>query len=600
MCGIFGYIGKNEACNEVFDGLKKLEYRGYDSCGIACIKNNKIWTTKRIGAPSELADVKLYKSNISIGHTRWATHGTVILKNAHPHLSQNKKISIAHNGIIENYIQVKEELEEKGYKFKTHTDTEVLANLIQYYYEDHTFVDAVKLSLNEITGTFGIAVMCTDHPNMLIGARRSSPLIIGIGLDKFYITSDIIALPDDIKNVVYLDDDQLIVLEDGEFDVCELGDKKDKRIYKKIIKPRKNNLNLGDYSCYMEKEIYEQPVSIRNCLRGRLADKFTAIRFGGIENIKKIKRVLIVACGTAYHAGLVGKQYIEQISKLPVRIEIASEFNPKHFPIEKNTLAIAISQSGETFDTINAVKSLKECGVKTIAITNTVSSTLSRIVDAGIYQYAGAEVSVASTKAFTSQATILLMLAIHFAKLSKNESKKYIQQLRKLPNLIERCLENREKIKKIAGLYQMIPTCNFLGRQNLYPIALEGSLKLKEVTYIHCHGYPAGELKHGPLATITRGTTSLYLATLPELQDRDALTMEEIKSRQGGIVVVKQERQEFPQKCYNQVINIPNCPTELIPILSVIPLQLFSMFIAQFKKLNVDKPRNLAKSVTVQ
>ena len=604
MCGIYGYIGKDIACNEVFEGLKKLEYRGYDSCGISCITKNKLQTSKHLGAPSDLKFIKTYKSDVGIGHTRWATHGAVTLKNAHPHLSNSKKISVVHNGIIENYSELKD-THLQGFKFKSDTDSEVLANLIELHLQSsNSLIVAVKESLRLVTGTYGIAVIHLDEPNIMVGAKRSSPLVAGLGTSRGYLTSDTHALPDEITKVIYLEDDQLIELRDKDFTVYSLTNDNITPKHK-TVKIRKTKVELGDYSCYMEKEIQEQPISIRNCLRGRLANRNTAIKFGGLfgglDNLKSAKRVLFVACGTAFHAALIGKYYLEEIAGIPATVEIASEYNCKNLPIERGTLAIAISQSGETLDTINAVKDLKDRKIKTIAITNAVGSTLARTVDAGIYQYAGPEVSVASTKAFTSQSTLLLMLSLFIGKHTKAELKRYIQRLRSLPELISKCMaECHGTIRKLAYSYQMTKSVNFLGRQALYPIALEGSLKLKELAYIHSHGYPAGELKHGPLATISRGFVTLYLAGQVDLQEKNISSMKEIKSRGGSIILIKQKSQEFPEDVYDYVIDIPDCPEELLPIVSVIPLQLFAMNSAQARKLNVDKPRNLAKSVTVE
>jgi glucosamine--fructose-6-phosphate aminotransferase (isomerizing) len=468
---------------------------------------------------------------------------------------------------------------------------------------DIDFSTAVKKALKQLTGTFGVAILHTDNPNTIYGARRSSPLIAGIGKGKCYITSDTQALPNEVREVIYLEDDQLIILTKDDFNVYTLDT--DRAVYHgvnhKKLKIRNTKVEIGDHSCYMEKEIREQPIAIRNCLRGRLADRYSSIKFGDLEKIKGVKRVLFIACGTAYHAGLVGKHYMEDIAGIPASIEIASEYNCKNLPLEKGTLAIAISQSGETLDTINAIKDLKAKKVKTIAITNTVGSTLSRIVDAGIYQYAGPEVAVASTKSFTSQLTILLMLSIYLGKLTKSEARRHIQLLRQLPDMVSETIEMVNDISRKLGFTRVMSTSfNFLGRQALYPVALEGALKLKELAYIHAHGYPAGELKHGPLATIGRGIPSFYLAGQVHLEEKNTSNLKEICSRHGTIILIKQKMQAFPEDVYDEVINIPDCPDILLPILSVIPLQLFSMYSAQARKLNVDKPRNLAKSVTVE
>lgn len=606
MCGIFGYVGNNKAYNEICDGLSKLEYRGYDSCGISLHERKKFRTIKRIGGPEELANKSKSSAKIGIGHTRWATHGKVTIKNAHPHVSACGKLSLVHNGIIENSDALKTVLcaGPDGYRFKSETDSEVLVNLIAFHYGSDTDLHAAtKRALEQVEGTYGITVMSVNEPDTIIAARRGSPLSIGITADELYISSDVYAFPQHVSQVEYLDDGEVAVIKGATYTIDNTCRKKLRTPNVSTIKFKSKHSSRAGYSSFLEKEIREQPVALRNAMRGRFSKDYTDIKFGGIKLRKKVRRVLFLGCGTAYHAGLVGKYYMENVANIPASVEYSSEYKYKSNPTEDGTLIVAISQSGETIDTLNAIEEAQSHGRMVISITNTVASSIARQTKMGIYQYAGPEVSVASTKAFTSQLTILAMLAIHLGRknnISKTRAKRYISQLRKLPALVEDTLDVCTASKSLSGKWRMCNAMAFLGRQLMYPIAIEGALKMKELSYLECHGYPAGELKHGPLASIGYHATCMYLAPQRELYEKNLSNMREIKSRDSRIIVISEKGLEYPKDSYDNVIYLPKSPEILQPILAVIPLQFFSMHMAQERKYDVDRPRHLAKSVTVE
>jgi glucosamine--fructose-6-phosphate aminotransferase (isomerizing) len=611
MCGIIGYIGgKKQAAPVVHRGLTSLEYRGYDSSGIALLNDDgEIEIFRALGAPSETFPTEdLFDSYCGMGHTRWATHGGVTLENTHPHHDKDKNIYLVHNGVFENSDKFKKILEQEGYEFYGETDSEILVNLISYYYSrfNNTPLEALKLALKNVEGTYGLVVIFkSDEGNVIYGARKSSPLVIGVGDDEQFIASDTLAIPQYVKRVVYLEDGQIVELSKTEFNIHYLNNSVSCSGFEKTkrIKNRKQDAELGEYTYFMEKEIFEQPNSIRDSLRGRLSPDFESIRLGGVDLSKEINRIQLIGCGTAYCAGLLGKYYLENIAGIPASVEYASEYKYKSNPTEDGTLAIAITQSGETLDTLGAIQEAKMKGLNTMAITNVVGSTISREVDEGIYQRVGPEISVASTKAFTSQVALLLMLAVSLAgrsHLNKTRIKRYISEVRRLPQLIEETLTLAPRMKKLAAKFQMSSVFDFLGRQYMYPIALEGALKLKELTYLNCHGYPSGEVKHGPLATMSGEKNLFFLAPQRSLKDKNLSNIRELKSRGARIVLMTQEGVEFERDCYDNLITLPPAPDYILPILSVIPLQLFSMYMAVFKRCNVDKPRNLAKSVTVE
>jgi len=612
MCGIIGYTGKrNNALETLYLGLKKLEYRGYDSCGSAVFnENGEISHWRHVGAPSEVEQVPALSSTCGIAHTRWATHGGVSLKNAHPHKSYNGKVFAVHNGVIENYYEIKDRLHSSGYVdgfgYESDTDTEVLVNLIGFHYgQGLSPSDSIKTALAEATGTYGLAILFLGEPNKIYATKRSSPLVLGVGDEEYYLASDTNALPPHIEKVSYLDDECIISMSKDQFSLRDAhGNEVDGHKKERKIKGRKNNISFGSYSCFMEKEIFEQSDSIRDTTRGRFGKDFSSIRFGGINLDKEVKRVLFLGCGTAYHAGLLGKYYIENIARIPASVEISSEYKYKNNPTEDGTLAVAISQSGETIDTLSALEEAQDKGLKTIAITNTVMSSIARQVEEGIYQRIGPEISVASTKAFTSQATLLLMLAIHIGSkknLSSLDEINYIKQLRLLPQLIdETLLSVNGKAKKLAKIYSRCPHFTFLGRQYMYPIALEGALKVKEIAYASTHGYPSGEIKHGPIAHVESGSPCFFISPEKGLADKNISTMKEMKSRGSKIFLIRQKGQKTPTDCYDHDLELPKAKDFILPILSAIPLQLFSLYLAQELNYNVDKPRNLAKSVTVE
>tara|TARA_Y100000593_G_scaffold94271_1_gene192564 strand:+ start:1971 stop:3809 length:1839 start_codon:yes stop_codon:yes gene_type:complete len=612
MCGVIGYVGKSpKASDRIFEGLKKLEYRGYDSCGIALgskppsESKDCVEIFRAVGSPDELLKKHLFPSKFGIGHTRWATHGKVCIENAHPHRSHDKKIILVHNGVVENAQALKKKIEDVS--LEGDTDSEILANFIAWHYSKvDSPVEALKNSLSEVMGTYGLAIIFTGLPDKIFGAKKGSPLILGIAEEENYLASDTSALPHEVHRVVYLEDNQVVSVEKDKFLIHNIdGASSDFEVEDVSIDDTTGKLE--GYSCFMEKEIMQQPESIKNAMLGRIGADLSSVRFGGVnldrDLTKEIKRVLFLGCGTAYHAGLVGKYAIENLANIPVSVEIASEYKYKNNPTEDGTLAIAISQSGETIDTLAALAEAQNKGLDSMGITNVVSSTIARQAGKGIFQHAGVEVSVASTKAFTSQVTILLMLAVLLGRkksLNVLDAKKYLSEIEKLPDLVDKVLSNRKKLSAIAEEFKHKKKFIFLGRQSMYPIALEAALKLKEITYLDAQGYAAGEFKHGPLALITDEPLCFYFATQKELLDKNISNIQEIKARQGRIILITQEGIDMPSELFDEKIEIPRCRSFIHPVLSIIPMQLFAMYLCQALNLNPDKPRNLAKSVTVE
>jgi glucosamine--fructose-6-phosphate aminotransferase (isomerizing) len=604
MCGIIGYVGKEHKAPDVlYSGLEKLEYRGYDSCGVAVFgeKAQPVFA-RYLCAPSEVEyGHALPKSNCGIGHTRWATHGKVSLNNTHPHISSCGQVYLVHNGVIENSEEIRNSL---TCEFSGETDSESLVNLIAFHYkESKDPLSSISQALLQVEGTYGLAIMFENLQDVIFAVRRSSPLVVGVGDGEHYIVSDTNALPPNIDKIIYLDDENIVKLNKDKFDIYDLNKQQVEKADTKI-RERRQHVSLGIYSSYLEKEILEQGNSIRDTLRGRFTEDFLNVKLGGININKKINRVLFLGCGTAYHAGLLGKYYMENVAKIPASVEHSSEYKYKNNPTEDGTLVVGISQSGETLDTLGALKEAKNKGLDTMAITNTVMSSIARQVPEGIYQRIGPEVSVASTKAFTSQALLTLMLAISLGRrdnLSVLEAKKYIDGIRLLPELVERTLDIAQaSCVSLAKNMQLTQSIVFLGRQYMYPIALEAALKLKELIYIPTHGYPSGEIKHGPLAQISEGSHCFFVAPENSLQDKNVSNMKEISARGGRNILIKQKGQQFPEDCYFKSVEIANAPDFLLPILSVLPLQLFCLNMAIEKGCNIDKPRNLAKSVTVE
>tara|TARA_B110001469_G_scaffold17128_1_gene17333 strand:+ start:643 stop:2490 length:1848 start_codon:yes stop_codon:yes gene_type:complete len=615
MCGIVGYIGRDRAGSVMVDGLKRLEYRGYDSSGVAVFTEDGIKQTKRTGRVVELETAlgDDLGGTLGISHTRWATHGDVTEENAHPHTSSDSKIALVHNGVIENYVGMKKFLIEQGYTFQSQTDTEALCNLIAYHYAKepevagkNRFLESVRKSLRHVEGTYGIAALCTDFPGELIGARKGSPLILGIGEGEHILASDANALTHCTRNVVYLDDNEVVHLTDDDFSITTVSSKSVEAVIHQVDWDT-SEAELGDYDHFMQKEIFEQPTSLNNGMRGRFSDDGSTAVFGGLnlnsQELRQVDRILFLACGTAWHSCLVAEYLIERFARIPVEVEYASEFRYRNAPLDKNTLVIAISQSGETIDTLGALREAKRKGYRTLAINNSVGSTIARESDGGIYQHAGPEIGVASTKAFTSQIMICAMLALYLGRLrdlSYGDGIEIVKALKKVPEQVEEILKQNEQIATIAKKYASYEDCLFLGRQLMFPIALEGALKLKEISYIHAEGYPAAEMKHGPIALICEECPSVFLATSGEIFHKSLASAQEVKARKGKVICIVTEDCDMPDDLADDTIIVPECHEIVTPILMSIPVQLLSYHVALERGCDVDKPRNLAKSVTVE
>ncbi|MEA1926394.1 MAG: glutamine--fructose-6-phosphate transaminase (isomerizing) [Patescibacteria group bacterium] len=614
MCGIVGYIGKNRAAPILLDGLKRLEYRGYDSAGITVIYkqktgSSKIATQKSVGKIVKLEDKikgKEMKGNIGIAHTRWATHGKPSNKNSHPHKDCQGNIWLVHNGIIENYQKLKNKLVRKGHKFKSETDSEVIAHLIEEFAKKETFKEAVIKSLKLLEGTYGLAIINKKEPEKMIVARNGSPLILGFGKNEFIVASDASAIIRYTDRVVYLEDGELAILEKNNYEITNIKnqilDKKISKVNWSVDKAQKQG-----FDHFMLKEIFEQPDTIRNATRGRIIVKEGTAKLGGLHNIenelREIDRLIIISCGTSYYAGLVGEYMLEEYAGIPVEVEYASEFRYRKPILNKKAAVLAISQSGETADTLAAVREAKNKGALTLGIVNTVGSTIARETDAGIYNHAGPEIGVASTKAFTSQLSILALLALKLGRqrtMSLVTGKRIAEDLKKIPKLVESILKKPKEIKKIAKKYANYKNFLYLGRKYNVPVACEGALKIKEISYVHAEGYPTGEMKHGPIALIDKKFPSVFVVPKDSVYEKNISGMEEIKARGGQIIAIATKNDREIKKVADDVIYIPKTLEMLTPILSVIPLQLLAYYVGVQKGFNVDKPRNLAKSVTVE
>lgn len=620
MCGIVAYLGKKPAQPILIEGLKRLEYRGYDSAGLGLINGNEIKIIKSSGRISVLEEILGEpdpKEVVGIGHTRWATHGQPNTINAHPHLDYTGKIALVHNGIIENYNTLKTWLISKGCTFKSETDTEVIANLIGYLYsntdgkdapkdDQNRFEWAVQHALNELVGTYGLAIICADFPEMLIGAKKGSPLILGLGKNEYVIASDAAAIVEHTTQVIYLSDNEMVTITPKGFHTKTIDNVE---IHKELkqIEFSLNAIELDGFKHYMLKEIYEQPKALGMCLGGRLDLRDGRVVLGGIgkywREFTRSKRIIINACGTAWHAGLIGEFLIEQLARINAETQYASEFRYRNPIIEDDTVVIAISQSGETADTLAAVEQAKERGAITLGIVNVVGSTIARTTDAGVYLRVGPEIGVASTKAFTAQVAVLAMLGIELGRrrhLSSEQVRLYIEELSRIPSKIEDVLALSEHIKKIAEA-----TCDrenwlFLGRGFNYPVALEGALKLKEISYIHAEGLPAAEMKHGPIALITKGMPAVFIATKCSQYDKIIGNIEEVRARGGRTIVVANKGDANIRPYADFLIEVPEVLEELQPMVTVVPLQILAYHAAVLRGHDVDKPRNLAKSVTVE
>ncbi len=608
MCGIVGYVGPRPAAELILRGLRRLEYRGYDSAGLAVINGNGLAITKAAGKLSSLEKALgngLPAGTVGLGHTRWATHGAPTTPNAHPHTDQTGRIAVIHNGIIENARAIRTALEQRGHSFTSETDTEVLAHLIGELYEGDLEL-AVAAALREVDGAYGIAVLSADEPDCLVAARKGSPLIVGVGEGEWFVASDASALLEHTRSVVYLDDGEMVVITRDGYRVRDLD---------AVEIPKEVNLiewdlatiERGGFEHFMLKEIFEQPQSLRNTLSGHLLEDEGTSRLEGLnltnDELKQIDQIIITACGTSWHAGLIGEYMIEELARVPVEVEYASEFRYRNPVVDEHTLVIGISQSGETADTLAALKEAKNRGARTIGLVNVVGSTIAREVDGGTYLHAGPEVGVASTKAFTSQVGALALFTLRLARL-KNlsilQGRQFIEALDALPGQIEQILERADEIKDLANQFLTTSNALYLGRGVNFPVALEGALKLKEISYIHAEGYPAAEMKHGPIALIDENMPVVFIAPRDAVHAKIVSNIEEVKARGGRVLALINEGDEEIERLADATFTIPETLDLLTPVLTTVPLQLLSYYVAIRRGCNVDQPRNLAKSVTVE
>ncbi|MFN5148988.1 MAG: glutamine--fructose-6-phosphate transaminase (isomerizing) [Flavobacteriia bacterium] len=614
MCGIVAYIGKKQAYPIILKGLKRLEYRGYDSAGIALLNSGQINLYKRQGKVSNLEEFAADKDLIGhagIGHTRWATHGAPNDVNAHPHYSTDGSIALIHNGIIENYDSLRKELINHGYVFKSETDTEVLVHLIDDIRknENVSLSEAVRLALQNVVGAYAIVVLSKDNPNQLVAARKSSPLVVGIGTEgDFYLASDATPIVEYTKRVVYLEDEEIAIvdLQDG-LKILNIGNQ-EITPYIQQLQLELEALEKGGYEHFMLKEIHEQPRSINDCFRGRLNAEEGWVSLGGIKEYEQkmihAQRIVMVACGTSWHACLVGEYLFEDLARINVEVEYASEFRYRNPIINENDVVVAVSQSGETADTLAALELAKSKGATILGVCNVVGSSISRITDAGSYTHAGPEIGVASTKAFTAQVTVLTLMALSLAQkkgtISESKFHTMLAELEAIPEKVKKVLEQNSQIEKIADIYKNASNALYLGRGSSFPVALEGALKLKEISYIHAEGYPAAEMKHGPIALIDEEMPVFVIATQGTSYEKVVSNIQEVKARKGQIIAIVTEGDVHVKEIADHVIEIPDTDEHLVPLLATIPLQLLSYHIAVMRGCNVDQPRNLAKSVTVE
>jgi len=612
MCGIVGYIGNKNAFPILMKGLYRLEYRGYDSAGIA-LNNGELNMYKTAGKVSDLEEYikgKNTDGNIGIAHTRWATHGEPNNVNAHPHLSNSGSLAMIHNGIIENYAAIKKELMNRGYTFQSDTDSEVLIQLIEdiKINENVRLEEAVRIALNQVVGAYAIVIISKDEPDMLVAARKGSPLVVGIGEDDFFLASDAAPIIEYTKNVIYVDDEEIVVLKKGEKVKIKTIKNKSKTPYIHKLELNLTQLEKGGFEHFMLKEIFEQPSSILDSMRGRLNAREGTVKLGGISDYEKkfenAKRIIIVACGTSWHAGLVGEYLIEELARTPVEVEYASEFRYRDPIINEDDIVIAISQSGETADTLAAIELAKSKGATIIGICNVVGSSIARATHAGSYTHAGPEIGVASTKAFTAQVTILTLLALRMAEMkgtiSKSRFQLLLNELESIPQKVKETLEIDKDVKELAKMFIYARNFLYLGRGYNYPVAMEGALKLKEISYIHAEGYPAAEMKHGPIALIDQEMPVVVVATNKGTYDKVITNIQEVKARKGKIIAIVTKGDKMVKELADFTLEVPETEELLVPLLATIPLQLLSYHIAVLRQCNVDQPRNLAKSVTVE
>jgi glucosamine--fructose-6-phosphate aminotransferase (isomerizing) len=615
MCGIVAYIGPSDALPVLLDGLRRLEYRGYDSAGLALLNPGGIEVRKAVGRIANLAtEIENFpiRGQAGISHTRWATHGAVTRDNAHPHADQSGKLHLVHNGVIENYQTLREQLQERGHIFHSQTDTEVLAHLVGEAFDRSAsrdgaaLIEAVRQALRQVIGTYGISVIHAEVPGLIVGARRGSPLVLGIGKREHFLASDVSAIVAHTREVVYLNDYEIVAIQAEGFEISTVsGTGADFQVSK--VEFTAESVDKGKFPHYMLKEIHEQPNSVRDAMRGRLSIEEATAKLGGLNmsnaELRAVDRVILTGCGTALHSALVGEYLIESLSHIPVECEFASEFRYRNIPLDRDTLVFVISQSGETADTLAALRESQRKGHRTLGICNNVASTIARESDGGVYMHAGPEIGVAATKSFTSQLTIFALLGLLLGRirhLSHSDGRDIIAEMEKLPDLVARTLELETQVAAIAKKYARAQNFLFMGRQAHYPVALEGALKLKEISYISASGYPSAELKHGVIALVTEETPSVFIAPQDAVFEKNLSNIEEVKARKGPVIAIGTEGDTSLRKVCDEVILIPDAPVYLSPILSAIPLQMLAYHIANELGCDVDKPRNLAKSVTVE
>ena len=615
MCGIVAYIGPSDALPVLLDGLRRLEYRGYDSAGLALLNPGGIEVRKAVGRIANLAtEIEKFpiRGQAGISHTRWATHGAVTRDNAHPHADQSGKLHLVHNGVIENYQTLREQLQERGHIFHSQTDTEVLAHLVGEAFDRSTsrdgaaLIEALRQALRQVIGTYGISVIHAEVPGLIVGARRGSPLVLGIGKHEHFLASDVSAIVAHTREVVYLNDYEIVAIQAEGFEISTVsGTGADFQVSK--VEFTAESVDKGKFPHYMLKEIHEQPNSVRDAMRGRLSIEEATAKLGGLNmtnaELRAVDRVILTGCGTALHSALVGEYLIESLSHIPVECEFASEFRYRNIPLDRDTLVFVISQSGETADTLAALRESQRKGHRTLGICNNVASTIARESDGGVYMHAGPEIGVAATKSFTSQLTIFALLGLLLGRirhLSHSDGRDIIAEMEKLPDLVARTLELETQVAAIAKKYARAQNFLFMGRQAHYPVALEGALKLKEISYISASGYPSAELKHGVIALVTEETPSVFIAPQDAVFEKNLSNIEEVKARKGPVIAIGTEGDTSLRKVCDEVILIPDAPVYLSPILSAIPLQMLAYHIANELGCDVDKPRNLAKSVTVE
>ncbi len=622
MCGIVGYVGPAAASSFLLEGLRRLEYRGYDSAGIVTLHDNDLHIRRAVGRIDRLAsciDSRPISGNIGIGHTRWATHGPATQENAHPHVGGDGELAVVHNGVIENFQQLKEDLIARGYVFKSATDTETIGHLIADGLrqsedavgrpgidEDTRYIEAVRGAINQLRGTYGIAVVFRDRPDLMIAARFGSPLVVGIGRGENFIASDASPLAGHTDRIVYLADHQLAIIKANHLSVLH-RDQGKVHLDIRPLEAEADAVSLEGYDHYMLKEIYEQPDSVRNAMRGRLDEENATAKFGGLnltpQQLRGVERIILTGCGTSWHSAMVGEYLIEEFARIPVEVEYASELRYRNPPIDSGTLVFGITQSGETADTLAALREMKRKGHRTLALCNVVASSIAQAADGGVYLHAGPEIGVASTKAYTSQCCVLAMLALYFGRLrhmSFEAGEKFIEDLKKLPGAVQQALSCDVHVREVAAKYKDATNFLYLGRQYNFPTALEGALKLKEISYIHAEGYPAAEMKHGPIALVDEKTPSVFIIPRGTTYEKVMANIEEVKARRGPIIAIACDDDPRIASLADDVIRIPETPEYLQPIVSVVPLQLLSYHVALLRGCDVDKPRNLAKSVTVE